>query len=284
MKTLLEHTSISEDLSGCCLNCQKSFQVIRSRVLDFHSELSDRAQSPEELCSIYRDLDDLAHLEVSSHLADHILEDPMIQQVLPKIRSYYTTFFDHHEAYLAKRILESDDPWSVLSDFPLSPRYKALIKSQVEALNLSPEDVLAFVGCGPLPISLILLSRLYGIRSLGLDVNPLAVYLAKNCVRKLGLEREISIIEGDETALSRLSWDAVLVAALAEPKSRIFRNLITTLRDKGPQPVCYRTYTGMRAVLYHPVQPEDISGFRKVKEIAPQGRVNNTLVVLEMQD
>ena len=284
MKTLLERTSVSEDLSGCCLDCQKSFQVIRSRVLDFHRELSEMGQSPEELTSIYKELDDLAHLEVSEHLADHILEDRTIQQVLPTIRSYYTSFFDHHEAHLAKRILESDEPWSVLGDFPLLPRYEALIKNQVEALKLSPKEVLAFVGCGPLPISLIFLSRLYGIRSFGLDVDPLAAYLAKNCIKKLGLEREISIFEGDESLLSRLSWDAVLVAALAEPKHRIFQNIITSLRDKGPRPVCYRTYTGMRAVLYHPVQPEDTNGFRKVKEIAPRGRVNNTLVVLEMQD
>ena len=41
------------------------------------------------------------------------------------------------------------------------------------------------------------------------------------------------------------------------------------------------TYTGIRAVLYHPVCEEHLRGFRRVAEIAPAGRVNNTLVFLE---
>jgi len=287
LQALSERCSIAENLSGCCLDCRRSFDVVRSKVLAFCHEIEsreDEVHTPEDLYQIYQDLDDLAHLEVSSHLASHILEDPEIRQALPTIRSYYAAFFDHHEVLLAENMLRSKDPWSMLKKFPLYPRYKALIKNQVEAVSLSQDQVLAFLGCGPLPISSILLGGLYGIRSIGLDVDPLAASLARKCIQCLGLEENISIVEGNESVLADLEWDAVLVAALAEPKKRIFQTLRTILKETGPRPICYRTYTGMRAVLYQPVQPEEIKGFRKTCEIAPQGRVNNTLVVLEPED
>lgn len=86
-----------------------------------------------------------------------------------------------------------------------------------------------------------------------------------------------------------MKWDFVLVAALAEPKIRIFQNLRTILREAATRqpgnnntPVIYRTYTGMRAVLYKPVQPDDINGFRIVTEIPPTQRVNNTTIIARL--
>jgi hypothetical protein len=39
----------------------------------------------------------------------------------------------------------------------------------------------------------------------------------------------------------------------------------------------------MRQLLYWPAPPEQIKGFRKIKEIYPAGKVNNTLVFLECE-
>jgi len=88
--------------------------------------------------------------------------------------------------------------------------------------------------------------------------------------------------------LSNIEWDSVLIAGLAEPKQRIFRHLYSmiTNRKSGSNKsvsVCYRNYSGMRQLLYWPVQPEEIKGFRKIKEIYPSGKVNNTLVFLECE-
>jgi hypothetical protein len=47
-------------------------------------------------------------------------------------------------------------------------------------------------------------------------------------------------------------------------------------------PVIYRTYTGMRAVLYAPVTDADVAGFRTVKKVFPTGRVNNTTIFAEL--
>ena len=142
---------------------------------------------------------------------------------------------------------------------------------------------MVFIGCGPVPITLILMSRLYGIRSIGLDSSFEAVKIARKVVRCLGLENDIRIILGDDSLLQELSWDMLLVSALSEPKARIFRVLHEILKKRKENgPVVFRTYTGMRAVLYEPVKSGDIEGFSIIKKIPPSGRVNNTIVFAEL--
>jgi hypothetical protein len=289
-QAVADRLHLRREFSGCCLDCSHSFETIKSHILKFYDEVrvhdteSLSTLKPEDLYALYRDLDEVAHLEVGDRVAGLILEDKEIKRVLPTIRSCYSAFFDYHEIHLARELLSSENPRSQLKSFPLYPRYRALIKNQIKATDLSSGDVLAFLGCGPLPITSILLGRIYGIRSVGLDSDPQAAEMARDCIRHLDLEDRVWIVEGDESGLREIEWDVVLVAALAEPKKRIFQELRSILRLRGPRKVCYRTYSGMRAVLYRPVQPGDVEGFRKVKEIAPRGKVNNTIVVLELKE
>lgn len=274
---------------GCCKNCRHSLEIIKPHILSFfdrikrHTPTTLAALSPEKLYHLYQLLDDVAHLEVGDHLGELILTDIDIQRVLPAIRSCYATFFSLHEVHVTEALLKADDPWEILESFPLYPRYQALIRNQAEVLKLPLENTLAFIGCGPLPLSLILLNRLYGTHSIGLDNNHGSVSLAKKCIAALRLEDDIQIAYGDESLLTELDWGIVLVAALAEPKRCIFQNLRVILKKKGGLPVIYRTYSGIRAVLYRPVQPEDIAGFKIVNQILPTGSVNNTLVLLELE-
>lgn|GEM_PF-295989 len=282
-----QHILDEHDFLGCCLNCRRSLMIIKPHVLGFYKSIKKHtaetrtALPPSELYRLYQVLDDVAHLEVGDRLGEMILTDPEISRALPAIRSYYAAFFKIHETYLAREILKAASPWNVLESSPLYSRYKALVENQVKAVHMDHNAVMAFIGCGPVPLSLILLNRFYGVRSIGLDTDAEAVNLAGRCVEHLGLEDGISIVQGDESRLWELQANAILVAALAEPKSRIFADLLAIEKKKGPVPVIYRTYTGMRAVLYRPVQPADIKGFKIVGQIEPTGRVNNTLVLLE---
>lgn len=265
---------------------------IKSHILHFYSNIKDRDLSKiaesnmAELYEIFSELDELGHLDVSEDLCLALLRDPVISSVLPAIYTSYTHFFSLHETQLAKNILAYKEPWKMLESFPLYPIYEKMIKTQVQAYP--GIEALAFIGCGPLPITLILFSKLYGIRCIGVDQDPEAVGLAKRCIKHFGLEKEISIIEGDETVLSKIEWDSVLIAGLAEPKQRIFENLHMMIKNrksssKKPISVCCRNYSGIRQLLYWPVQPEQIKGFRKIKEIYPAGKVNNTLVFMECE-
>ncbi len=285
----IEHRHVlqEEDFRGCCLDCRRSLEIIKPHVMAFYRRIrgytrQDLAALPvDELYRLYQALDDIAHLNVGDHLAGLILKESQIRRALPTIRAYYAAFFSLHEIHQARRVAHAQDPRATLETFPLYERYRALIRSQVEAYPLPRGARVAFIGCGPFPVSIVLLAGMHGVRCVGLDTDPEAVALARRCVGRLGLADRVSILRGDESALEGLEWDTVVVAALAEPKARIFRTLHRLLAGREGARVCLRTYTGIRAVLYHPVRQEDLQGFRRVAEIAPAGRVNNTLVFLE---
>ena len=69
-----------------------------------------------------------------------------------------------------------------------------------------------------------------------------------------------------------------MVAALAEPKDRVFTNIWEYVDENTP--VIYRTYTGMRAILYSPVLDKDTRGFHKEVMLLPTGNTNNTSVLI----
>lgn len=269
-----------------------NIRIIKSSILHFYNNIKscdlNRVSNLNlpHLYDIFSELDEIGHLDASDDFCQSLLRDPVISSVLPSIYTSYTRFFSLHEVQLARKILACEEPWKMLESFPLYARYEDMIKIHIQ--NSSQIKVLAFIGCGPLPITLLLFSKLYSIRCIGVDQDPEAVALAKNCVKHFSLEKEISILEGDETVLSDTEWDSVLIAGLAEPKQRIFRNLHSMIenRKSGSEKsvsVCYRNYSGMRQLFYWPVRQEQIKGFRKINEIYPSGNVNNTLVFLECE-
>lgn len=282
-----EHELEDEELRSCCLDCHHSLEIIKPHILGFHDRIKHfsrrelEAMGRDDLYGLYQLLDDIAHLDVGPHLASHILSDFSISALLPDVRAYYAAFFDIHERDVAREICASESPRKALDSFVLLPRYEGLIKNQVEGLGLQDCSKVLFLGCGPLPISLILLNSMYGTKSIGIDEDAEAVSIARSCLEKLGLEGEIEILRGNETSIADLDFDLFMIAALAEPKYKIFRTALPICREKGNVPLVYRTYSGMRAVLYEPVKPADTAGFRKENEIAPSGKINNTLVLLK---
>ncbi len=286
-----QHELKEGDFSHCCKDCQASVEIIKPHIIGFAKKISRYTPKmladlrPDELYALYQIVDDLAHLDTGSHLAQLILKDPDIRRALPVIRSYYALFFSVHETTLAQELLDADQPWKRLESFPLYPRYEILVNSMVRAMPMTSENRLAFIGCGPVPMTLILMSRLYGLTSIGLDTSAQAVALSQKVIGHLGLARDVRIICGDESRLNDLDWSMVLVAALAEPKAQIFKNLRKILTaNNGHRPVIFRTYTGMREVLYEPVKKEDVDGFKITRQILPTGRVNNTTVFAELME
>jgi tRNA A58 N-methylase Trm61 len=135
-----------------------------------------------------------------------------------------------------------------------------------------------FIGGGPLPLTLVLLNKIFKASGVSIEIMPDVVELSRRVIKKLGLESQIEVVEGDETSLKDIEYTVVMVAALAEPKERVFTNLWETLDTFTP--VIYRTYTGMRAILYSPVTEKATRGFHKEVMILPTGKVNDTSVLI----
>ena len=125
---------------------------------------------------------------------------------------------------------------------------------------------------------IIMFNRVFGCRCIGIEQQESVAELSKKVLKRLDLDNDIEIVVGDETTIENLDYDILMVAALAEPKDRVFANIWEYVDENTP--VIYRTYTGMRAILYSPVLDKDTRGFHKEVMILPTGNTNNTSVLI----
>lgn len=179
-------------------------------------------------------------------------------------------------------LISSKDPWEYLNSFPLLPKYRELTTNFKQGINIEDIHTVAFLGCGAFPISCILASKIFNIKIVAIDKDPEKVEIAKKCIDVLEI-RNIDVVLGDETYLSNLNMDLVLIAALAEPKRKIFKYIKYILDNGKKFLTSCRTYTGLKAVLYRPVSKHDIEGFIVLKEIRPKRFANNTLLFLDIK-
>jgi len=139
---------------------EKQLNTMKSQIMDFHSKIKDLDVNTTseanlvELYDLFSELYELVHSNVSEDIQRAVFRDPVICSLLPAIHKSYSSFFSVHETHLAREILNYDDPWGMLESFPLYQRYVNLIKVQVQ--NSTDIETLAFIGCGPLPVTLLL--------------------------------------------------------------------------------------------------------------------------------
>lgn len=262
------------------------FQQVKYIILDLHSQLKNYQENfstnpIEKFSPFFKILNDLAHLPLEDTFVEKLINDPEIIVVLPTIRKFYGNFLFHQEIDLAYKILNSPAPWQELYKYSLYPRYTNLVHRQGIGAKLKMHDRVAFIGGGAVPITLLLLLETFSISGTSIEVQPEVAEISQKVIKKLGVSKEIKVVASNEGHLEKEPFDAIMVAALAEPKRRIFAYLKKFLEKRSTISLSYRTYTGMRMLLYDPVKKVDLEGFKEIKYICAQGSVNNTVCFLE---
>lgn len=263
------------------MSCYKYWDKIKAiaNSLEKYGDYKPDEIPLDEIITLLDSVEIIAHdQEIDFDSAKHILDDEKMNKALKIIRRFYVGLGARLETENAEEILKSDDPWVTLESFHFYNRYQGLIKNENQLVKFTPEQKVVFIGGGPLPLTLILFNKLFNSRCVSVEILPEVAELSRQVIKKLGLESQIEVVEGDETALKNMDYTVVMVAALAEPKDRVFANIWETVDTTTP--VMYRTYTGMRAILYSPVTEKATRGFHKEVMILPTGKVNNTSVLI----
>ena len=202
----------------------------------------------------------------------------MMLKSLLMTKKFYVYVGARLETENALKILESDNPTETLDSFHFYDRYIGLIENESQLAKFNEEKTFVFLGSGPLPLTLIMFNKVFGCKCIGIEQHENVAELSRKVLKRLDLDNDIEIVVGDETTVENLDYDILMIAALAEPKDRVFANIWEYVDEKTP--VIYRTYTGMRAILYSPVLDKDTRGFHKEVMILPTGNTNNTSVLI----
>ena len=186
--------------------------------------------------------------------------------------------FDSAKHILDDEKMKSDDPKAVLDSFHFYDRYIGLIENERQLANFNENKTFVFLGSGPLPLTLIMFRMVTGCKCIGIEQFEEVADLSRKVLKRLELDDGIEIITGNEKTIADLDYDILMIAAFAEPKDRVFANVWEVVDEKTP--VLYRTYTGMRAILYAPVTDKDTRGFHQEVMLLPRGKTNNTSVLI----
>lgn len=242
--------------------------------MDHHFDRMDTSR----VIPLLDEIEEIAHdSSIDFESARHILDDADMNHALRVIRTFYVNLGMRLELEKAAEVKDSDSPWETLESFYFYPRYLQLLKNEAALGKFRSGERAVFIGGGPLPLTGILLADIYGMRVHVVEIEPEIADISRGVIERLE-PGDVDVITGDETALADLDFDVVMVAALAEPKRRVFRNIHRYVNPDTR--VIYRTYTGMRAILYAPVTDEDVTGFRRAGIVLPSGKVNNTSVLV----
>jgi hypothetical protein len=260
------------------------YQAIKTELVRIDAALQDLTEdqiqnAPDEVYEAHLNrLNRLAAAPVTDDVVGRLLRDVDLGPRIARISRLKRQNGLRLEVQLAKSMIFAPDPWACLEQFVYYPNYLALACMEYDGAGLQAGDRVVFLGSGPLPLSLISLSRQYNIQGVGIEQNKAYAALSERVIRSLGLNHAIQIICGNHFVLplkapSRL----IMVGADAMPKVEIFAHLAKILAPG--QRISYRIYEKGLRRLFDAGSVLDLpSDFRECGRVQPEPPVNNTCV------
>lgn len=207
--------------------------------------------------------------------AQKIIHEKHIVQATAILRQSWQRYETELEFKHTRKLLKADNPKRELQTYPLINRYRKFLRAEARMARLQKGDRVMFLGCGPLPLSAIILAKEHGVKVTGIDICPRCCALAKKIIRRLDMEEHITILQADARNIP-VEAEVVWIAALAHPKKEILENL-----GKGHPTIIARTAFGLRTLLYEPIEEGHLNGWRVTNRWVAQGTVANSSLSLE---
>ena len=265
---------------------KNSLYYVKDEFLDIYSSICNLTNEEilhkpaDDVRLHFERLNSLAAMDVDDQYVEKILCDKKLQPLIKHIYSLKKTYGLKMEIEFVRSIIDDPDPWRLLKSFKFYPNYLELAHMEYKGGELKPNDMVVFIGSGPLPMSLVSLYKQYGIKGIGIEQVPEYANLSQKLIKALELTDLIRIIPGNHLSLPvNEKVQMVMVGADACPKDEIFTYLAKTL-DNGTK-LSYRIYEkGLRRLLDDKQVLDIPHEFKEYERIRPKPPVNNTSVFL----
>jgi hypothetical protein len=135
-----------------------------------------------------------------------------------------------------------------------------------KTLGLNAHSRVVFVGSGPFHESALCLALQFGCAVTCIDNNAAAITNSKHLNAHMGMEHNIAFIHEDARLCDYRGYTHAVVAVLARPKSAILERIRAT---NPTMLVAVRTVEGAHALLYEPLDPEQLAGWEIMQVVRP---------------
>lgn len=131
--------------------------------------------------------------------------------------------------------------------------YSGVINREIELGNINKDDVVLNIGCGAMPFTAIYIAKKTGARVIAVDKDENVIEKAIATISLFGLEKQVSVINGDGKNMRNFNHTKVLVALQTCPKEEVLKNLLkisqpgTKLLFRHPRKFLEKQYTAIRA-------------------------------------
>lgn len=274
-----ESLELSETILKEILNLYKDIRELSDEEI-----LSCSSDRPEKL---FLKLDALITSDLGSDIVSILLNKQELEPIFVHLNRFRNLYTVRLETGYAKEILASQSPWDVLEEFPFYKNYLKLVRTEYEGFGLKSGDKVFFLGSGPLPLTLIVFFKYHAVKGTGIEQNPERARLSIETLDKLGLSKNITIINGSHLSMRPIDFTgpdsgakALMIAAQAGPKKEILEYLLKVL-PAGCR-ISYRIYEkGLMKLLNRDFLLDLPEGYREYKRIRPEPPAYNTVVFLE---
>ena len=257
---------------------------IKNEFLDIRAALAHTSPQSllegkhEDIYHCFSRLDRLAAIDIDDSQAETLRCDPELAKTLDHISQLKRFNGLRMEIHNSKTVISASSPWDTVKKFVYYPNYLELARMESTGANLCPGDRVVFLGSGPMPLTLVCLCIQYKVFGIGIEQSTEYAQLSRLLIKTLGLEKQISIIEGSHYSLPLPEpCRLIMIGADALPKDEIFIHLSKHL-DQGTA-LSYRIYEkGLRRLLDVQSVFKLPPGIKEVTRVRPQPPVNNTSV------
>jgi len=268
-------------------------EAILKEILDLYKDIRELSDEEILFCSsdrpekLFMRLDTLITRDLGNDVISILLNKQELEPIFAHLNRFRNLYTVNLETGYAKEILASQSPWNVLEGFPFYKNYLRLVQAEYEGFGLKAGDRVFFLGSGPLPLTLIVFFKYHAVKGTGIEQNPERARLSIETLDKLGLSKDITIINGSHFSMNPIDFldpgigvKAFIIAAQAEPKKEILDYLLEVI-PAGCR-ISYRIYEkGLMKLLNRDFLLDLPDGYREYKRIRPEPPAYNTVIILE---
>ncbi len=160
-----------------------------------------------------------------------------------------------------------------LKEFWYYNNYKALWDLEKDLIETSAKDkTLVFLGSGAMPFTAYF-AAWSGYNVICIDFDKEACALSKSLIQKLGLEKQIQVIQHDATTFAFTKEHFVICASLIEGKESLYQALF----ERGIENFAVRDAEGAYKFLYAPSPRPAMDTYIEIAQTVPNEQCINTL-------
>ncbi|KKP65667.1 MAG: hypothetical protein US74_C0034G0011 [Parcubacteria group bacterium GW2011_GWA2_38_13] len=191
----------------------------------------------------------------------------------------YETYEINLEKEFAKSFIKekNNNDKNNLKKYHFYNGYLAAVKKEASLARIKPNDKVAFIGSGAMPMTAIILYELKEASIDCIEKDGESVELSKKIIKKLKYDKYIKVINRNAIDLNFSKYSVILLAVMSKPKNNLMKVVWKSILP-GTR-IVYRLPNIVRQALYEDTS-NVINTYRKFEKKRVRRKGSSTLILL----